>query len=105
MVLVGFRRRPVGFALIVRTLRERGVPVVLISDSSARRQADGSAYWLECPVDSVSAFDSYAAAMSLMNLLASGVLGVNVREGRTRIATITSVYDALDELEAPTSPY
>ncbi|SKB00747.1 transcriptional regulator, RpiR family [Agreia bicolorata] len=101
VVLVGFRRRPSGFALIMQALRERAVPVVLISDSSARRHAEGAAYWLECPVDSVSAFDSYAAAMSLMNLLASGVLGVDVRDGRTRIASITSVYDALDELETP----
>jgi DNA-binding MurR/RpiR family transcriptional regulator len=99
VVLMGFRRRPTGFGLIMQTLRERGVPVVLISDSSARRHAEGAAYWLECPVDSVSAFDSYAAAMSLVNLLASGVLGVDVRDGRTRIASITSVYDALDELE------
>jgi len=101
VVLVGFRRRPSGFGLIMQTLRERGVPVILISDSSARRHAEGAAYWLECPVDSVSAFDSYAAAMSLVNLLASGVLGVDVRDGRTRIASITSVYDALDELETP----
>ncbi|KQP54528.1 MurR/RpiR family transcriptional regulator [Agreia sp. Leaf283] len=101
VVLVGFRRRPSGFGLIMQTLRERGVPVILISDSSARRHAEGAAYWLECPVDSVSAFDSYAAAMSLVNLLASGVLGVDVRDGRTRIASITGVYDALDELETP----
>jgi DNA-binding MurR/RpiR family transcriptional regulator len=101
VVLMGFRRRPKGFGLIMQTLRERGVPVVLISDSSARRHAEGAAYWLECPVDSVSAFDSYAAAMSLVNLLASGVLGVDVRDGRTRIASITSAYDALDELEPP----
>ena len=101
VVLVGFRRRPSGFGLIMQTLRERGVPVILISDSSARRHAEGAAYWLECPVDSVSAFDSYAAAMSLVNLLASGVLGVDVRDGRTRIASITRMYDALDELETP----
>jgi len=101
VVLVGFRRRPSGFGLIMQTLRERGVPVILISDSSARRHAEGAAYWLECPVDSVSAFDSYAAAMSLVNLLASGVLGVDVRDGRTRIASITGMYDALDELETP----
>lgn len=103
VVLVGFRRRPSGFALITQALRDRGVPVVLISDSSARRHAEAATLWLECPVDSVSAFDSYSAAMSLMNLLASGVLGVDVREGRTRIATITSVYEALGELESPSS--
>ncbi|CAD5994877.1 MurR/RpiR family transcriptional regulator [Agreia sp. COWG] len=102
VVLIGFRRRPSGFGLIVKALTEQGVPVVLISDASARRHVDEVAHWLECPVDSVSAFDSYAAAMSLANLLASGVLGVDVRDGRTRIASITSSYEALGELESPT---
>ena len=76
-------------------------PLVLIADSSARKYSDQATHWLECPVDSVSAFDSYATAMSLMNLLATGAMGAQVRESRTRIAAITSVYEDLDELEAP----
>jgi len=69
--------------------------------SSARRHADLAAHWLECPIDSVSAFDSYATAMSLINLLVTGAMGANVRESRTRIAAITSVYEDLEELEVP----
>jgi len=101
VVLVGFRRRVSGFGDIVAAIRSREVPLVLIADSSARKYSDQATHWLECPVDSVSAFDSYAAAMSLVNLLATGAMGAQVRESRTRIAAITSVYEDLDELEAP----
>jgi DNA-binding MurR/RpiR family transcriptional regulator len=101
VVLLGFRRRVAGFGEIVSAIRGRDVPLVLIADSSARTYSDQATHWLECPVDSVSAFDSYATAMSLMNLLATGAMGAQVRESRTRIAAITSVYEDLDELEAP----
>ncbi|WP_240694703.1 MurR/RpiR family transcriptional regulator [Cryobacterium sp. SO1] len=101
VVLMGFRRRVSGFGDIVAAIRRRDVPLVLIADSSARKYSDQATHWLECPVDSVSAFDSYATAMSLVNLLATGAMGVQVRESRTRIAAITSVYEDLEELEAP----
>ena len=101
VVLMGFRRRVAGFGDIVAAIRRRDVPLVLVADSSARRYSDQATHWLECPVDSVSAFDSYATAMSLVNLLATGAMGAQVRESRTRIAAITSVYEDLDELEAP----
>jgi DNA-binding MurR/RpiR family transcriptional regulator len=101
VVLLGFRRRVAGFGDIVAAIRRRDVPLVLIADSSARKYSDQATHWLECPVDSVSAFDSYATAMSLVNLLATGAMGAQVRESRTRIAAITSVYEDLDELEAP----
>ncbi|MEC5185386.1 DNA-binding MurR/RpiR family transcriptional regulator [Cryobacterium sp. MP_3.1] len=101
VVLMGFRRRVSGFGDIVAAIRSSEVPLVLIADSSARKYSDQATHWLECPVDSVSAFDSYATAMSLMNLLATGAMGAQVRESRTRIAAITSVYEDLDELEVP----
>ncbi|TFC75640.1 MurR/RpiR family transcriptional regulator [Cryobacterium sp. TMS1-20-1] len=101
VVLFGFRRRTAGFGQLVAAIERRGIPLVLIADSSARRHADGAAVWLECPIDSASAFDSYATAMSLINLLATGAMGAHVRVTRTRIAAITSIYDDLDELEAP----
>jgi DNA-binding MurR/RpiR family transcriptional regulator len=101
VVLFGFRRRTAGFGQLVAAIERRGVSLVLIADTLARRHADGAAVWLECPIDSASAFDSDATAMSLANLLATGAMGAHVRETRTRIADITQVYEDLDELEAP----
>ncbi|WP_085476276.1 MurR/RpiR family transcriptional regulator [Rathayibacter oskolensis] len=99
VVLIGFRRRPASFTALVDTLAARHVPVVLVADSQARRFADRAAVWLECPVDSDAAFDSYASAMSAAALLASGVLGASPREARERIAGISTAYAELSEIE------
>lgn len=99
VVLVGFRRRPASFAALVHTLGDRGVPIVLLADGQARRYTEHVSAWLECPVDSVSAFDSYSAAMSLVNLLSTGVLGAHTRDSRERIAGISTLYGELAEVE------
>ncbi|GAA0992700.1 MurR/RpiR family transcriptional regulator [Subtercola frigoramans] len=99
VVIVGFRRRPSGFTRVVDAVRHRAVPLVLIADSSAGRFADDASVWLDCPVDSVSALDSYAAANSLVALLASETLGVAATGSRTRISSINRLYGDLGELE------
>ncbi|RFA08677.1 hypothetical protein B7R54_05110 [Subtercola boreus] len=101
VVLVGFRRRPSGFGRILDAATTLSVPIVLLADPSARRHADRVALYLECPVDSVLAVDSYAAANSLVALLATESLAVAARGSRTRIASINRLYSGLDELEPP----
>jgi DNA-binding MurR/RpiR family transcriptional regulator len=98
-VVFGFRRRPAGFGRLIAGISARGVPVVLVGDASARRYAEFAAVWIECPIDSVSPLDSYASAMSLVNVLASNALSARMRESRTRIAAINGLYDELGELE------
>ena len=70
-----------------------------VGDPSARRYAEFATVWVECPIDSVSPLDSYASAMSLVNVLASNALAARPRESRTRIAAINGLYDELGELE------
>lgn len=100
-VLVGFRRRPHGFTALVEALLTRNVPVVLIGDASLEPWRARVPHLLLAPLDSPSPFDSYAAAMSLANLLATATLAQHTRQGRTRVSTITTLYDELDELEEP----
>jgi len=102
VVLVGFRRRPAGFAGVLSALAARRVPVVLVADPSLRG-AD-VAVRLDCPVETPAPFDSYASAMSLAALLAGAVLTETVRAGRpeagrTRVAEVTELYAELSELE------
>jgi DNA-binding MurR/RpiR family transcriptional regulator len=100
-VVVGFRRRLRGLSTLIEVLLDRGVPVVLIGDGSLEPWHGRVAQFLAAPLDSLSAFDSYAAAMSLVNLLAAAVLAQHTRQGRTRVSTITTLYDDLGELETP----
>ena len=100
-VLIGFRRRPQGFSRLIEALLGRDVPVVLIGDTSLEPWQDRVTHFLPAPLDSPSPFDSYAAAMSLINVLATATLARHTRQGRTRVSTITGLYDELDELEGP----
>lgn len=98
VVLCGFRRRPRNFPAILETLQRRQIPVLLLADGSLRGQAERARWWLECPLDSLSAFDCYSGAMSLVNLLANGLLHQQLAPGRARISEISEQYAQLDEL-------
>lgn len=99
VVLVGFRRRPASFARVVDTAAATGASIVLLGDEALRRHAPRDSHLLVCPVDSVAAFDSYAAAFSVVSALAAAVLGDALASGRARIGAISATYADLDELE------
>jgi len=95
VVLVGFRRRPEGFARVLALVEASAARSILLTDST-RLRGD---IVIACPVDSVTAFDSYAAAASVISLLAGAVFGVHLAAGRSRIAAIGDAYRGLHELE------
>lgn len=99
VVLVGFRRRPEAFGRLVAAIAASPAKLVLLTDPSGRRHARSADSVIECPLDSDGAFDSYAAAASVIGLLASSVLALNLKTGGARIAAINAAYAGLDELE------
>ncbi|MBF1803697.1 MurR/RpiR family transcriptional regulator [Alloalcanivorax profundimaris] len=101
VLVVAFRRRPRLIAPLLKSLRQRKIPVVLLCEPQARALPELARWHFPVPLDSLSAFDSYAAAMSLASLLANAVLHEVLADGRRRIHEITDLYDDLDELEKP----
>ncbi|WP_308216863.1 MurR/RpiR family transcriptional regulator [Kocuria flava] len=99
VVLVGFRRRPHGFGALAEACAGTGAQLVLVADGTARRYAGSADLWLECPLDSAGPFDSYAAAMSLVAVLADGVLAAAGEEGRRRVVRAAELYESLAELD------
>jgi DNA-binding MurR/RpiR family transcriptional regulator len=100
VVVVGFRRRPGNLEQLVALLEAGGTPVVLLADPSARTLAAHATVWLECPLTTASAFDSYAAAMSVVAVLADRVLDRAGRTGEDRVTAIDASYRALREIES-----
>ncbi|GBU13571.1 rpiR family transcriptional regulator [Enterobacterales bacterium] len=97
VIFVAFRRRPRAARAILTQLQAMGVPVLLICEPQALLPL---ARWhLAAALDSVSAFDSYSAAMSLANLLSNALLHEMLASGRQRIHQISDLYNDLDELE------
>lgn len=99
VVMVGFRRRPRGFVTFLDEARRTGAAVVLIADATALPHASHANVWLECPVHHALAFDSYAAPMALVSVLADGVLTTLGRSGSARVRTITDSYERTGEVE------
>ena len=99
VVVVAFRRRPRVIRPVLEALHKQGVPTVAISEPQAAGITTLARWHFGLPLDSVSAFDSYSSAMSLVNLLANALLHSALTEGRQRIHNIASLYTNLDELE------
>jgi DNA-binding MurR/RpiR family transcriptional regulator len=99
VVAIAFRRRPRIIKPLLANLHERGIPLVVMSETQASGLAPLCRWHLSAPLESVSAFDSYSSAMSLVNLLANAVLHEALSTGRQRIHKIADLYNELDELE------
>lgn len=102
VVVVGFRRRPHGFAPFLAAAARTGARVVLVGDPSAEEHAPllgRRGTWLACPTTTELSFDSYAAPMSLVAALADRVLRVGGPAARERVAAISATYQQLREVE------
>lgn len=99
VVFIAFRRRPRTARAILTLLQQKNVPVLLICEPQAQSLIPLARWHLAASLDSVSAFDSYSAAMSLANLLSNALLHEMLASGRQRIHQITDLYNDLDELE------
>lgn len=99
LIAVGFRRRPAGFGDVVAEASVRGAQVIVLADPTGTAHLARADVALECPVQGALAFDSYAAAMSLVGVVADGVLHERGRSGRDRVSAISAAYERLHEVE------
>ncbi|TCV03326.1 RpiR family transcriptional regulator [Samsonia erythrinae] len=99
VIVVAFRRRPRLIQPLLMQLQKRGVPVLLLCEAQASALMSQATWSLCVPLDSVSAFDSYSSAMSLVNVISNALLHEMLRDGRQRIHQIAALYGELDELE------
>ncbi|PKH21231.1 MurR/RpiR family transcriptional regulator [Enterobacterales bacterium CwR94] len=99
VVVVAFRRRSRIIKPLLLQLQQRQIPSVVLCEPQAPTIRALARWHLCVPLDSVSAFDSYAAVNSLINLLSNAVLHELLANGRQRIHQIADLYAQLDELE------
>jgi DNA-binding MurR/RpiR family transcriptional regulator len=99
VVVMAFRRRPRIIRPLMQQLQQSNIPVLALCEPQAQGIITLARWQLCAPLDSVSAFDSYASAMSLVNLLANALLHEMLSQGRQRIHQIADLYQHLDELE------
>ncbi|MGI9387165.1 MAG: MurR/RpiR family transcriptional regulator [Methyloligellaceae bacterium] len=94
-VVIGFRRRLPEVRRATRIAGESGIPVLFITDPTARGTP---AKWaIRCEVQGSDLFDRYAAAMSLLHFLGVGVVDECGAKGRTRLHRIEMLHQDLHE--------
>lgn len=99
LLAFGFRRRPPVLGRILRIAATAKMRTVLIGDTSLGQSGRPAEVVFRCYSRGARLFDSYVAAMSLINYLASGVtlsLGVPAQE---RLQRIESLHGEFNDLE------
>lgn len=95
-VVFGFRRRPDVFGALIDSLSDKNV--VLMGDPSAQIYKSRVSRLIICHLGQAAALDSYAAPMSVVSAICNGVLE-KLPDAQSRIKSISSIYQSLDELE------
>lgn len=83
LLAIGFRRRVPAFAAALQAARAAGARIVLITDPAGAMALPGPHATLACHCRGATRFDSYVAAVSLLNFL-SAQLAQRLGEGALR---------------------
>jgi len=98
IVILAFRRRVPMIQQIARLARKAGIPVLILADS-ATPSGDLDATWrILCETRGSAQFDSYAAPMSVLNLLVSALAQQLQSQASKRLRLAEKLHDELDEL-------
>jgi DNA-binding MurR/RpiR family transcriptional regulator len=95
----GFRRRPPALARILRIAAAAKARIVLLGDPSLGEVGRSAEIVLRCFSRGPRLFDSYVAAMSLVNYLGSGVALALGQPAQSRLQRIESLHEEFRDLE------
>jgi DNA-binding MurR/RpiR family transcriptional regulator len=99
VLALAFRRRPPLLGKILKTAAEVKAGVVLLGDPSLGTVAEYADVVFRCQSRGSSLFDSYVAAMSLINYLCSGVALAAGEAGQERLRRIEHLHDDFGDFE------
>lgn len=102
VLAVDFRRRTRALRAVVTLAREAGAQVILLSDAPVSALATHARAVLHCAHHGDQVFDSYVAAVSLVNYLATTMANRARTRSRARMARVERVHELLDDLEVGT---
>jgi DNA-binding MurR/RpiR family transcriptional regulator len=96
LVVIALRRRVKGLLEMMQAARAAGVPIILITDPTARRLPALADWTLTVETQGRFTFDSCGPALALCRFLAVTALGKAGRRGRAHMERIERQHDALE---------
>ncbi|WP_117190494.1 MurR/RpiR family transcriptional regulator [Rhizobium terrae] len=101
LLIIAFRRRPRLLPTIIKEARGAGAVTVLITDLSAAASAKAAEHVLRCRCQSPSPFNSFVAALTIINYLAWSVATAMGEESLKRYEKIDRLVKLLDDVSTP----
>ncbi|HEY5789611.1 MAG TPA: MurR/RpiR family transcriptional regulator [Gammaproteobacteria bacterium] len=101
VIVIGLRRRAAVLPRVLELVRARGARILMLADPGEVAHHGGATWWLTCHVDGPAQFDSYAAVMSLLNLLCAAIFRLDPQRGYQRLQAIEALHDELVDLVTP----
>lgn len=96
---VDFRRRTRLLPKVVGVARDAGASVVLLTYAPLSDLASRAQVVLTCPTQGSAIFDSYVAAMSVLNYLGSELVSATQTTSRQRMQRMEAIHQLLDDLD------
>lgn len=104
VLAIGFRRRSRIFRALLEHAANCGAKIILVTDLSASSTAKFADIVLRCHSRPSYLFDSYAAAISILNYLVSNMALRQETKTRTRLRRIEDLHEQLDAFTLPSRP-
>ncbi|MDO9596214.1 MAG: MurR/RpiR family transcriptional regulator [Azoarcus sp.] len=98
LVILAFRRRVPVVAQIARLAKKAGVPVLVLVDATTPAKEVDATWRIACEANGSGRFDSYAAAMSVLNLLVSMLASAPEIQAGNRLRVAERLHEGLEEL-------
>ncbi len=99
LLAMDFRRRTRRLGKVLEVAHSANAALVLITDARACALASRAQALFVCPPPDDAIFDSYIGAISLINFLATAMLGHLPKKARARMASIERIHAQLKDLE------
>ena len=99
LLVIGFRRRLPGLRRTLAAAAEAGVPVLYITDPTARRTAALAKWTIFCEVAGIDVLDSYSSAMAVLHFLGGAMLRQRGDAGRRRLKRIEDLHEKLHDFD------
>ena len=98
LLVVDFRRRAAMLQTIVQAARAAGTSLVFLTGTGMATLSRAGDQGLTCLTEGSSLFDSYVAAVSLVNFLGAEVAKELGKNGRKRLEAIENLHEVLGDL-------
>lgn len=95
---VGFRRRVPAFMAALEVARKAGTRIVLLTDPSGAAISRRADWTIPCHCRGASIFDSYVAAVSIINFIANQLAAHGGPGARERLRGIEALHESLGDL-------